>query len=129
MVEDNLLRFDGERYRLLSWCVMPNHVHLLIEVWQIPLAKLLHGWKSYTAKQANGLLGRTAPFWQTEYFDRYVRDEPHFQRVVRYIENNPVKARLCANPAEWRWGSARRSAGGPPARIPGTSPAETLPNA
>ena len=71
LVQENLLHFDGTRYRLLAWVVMPNHVHALIEIAQMPLAEILHGWKSYTGKAANRLLKRTGDFWQAEYFDRY----------------------------------------------------------
>lgn len=73
---------------------MPNHVHALIETSQTPLAEILRGWKSYTGKAANRLLERTGNFWQAEYFDRYIRDEEHFRKAMRYIENNPVKAGL-----------------------------------
>src|SRR5206468_2344382 len=85
---------------------MPNHIHALIEVWQTPLGKILEGWKGYTAKQANRILGRDGAFWQEDYFDRYIRDEEHYQRVVRYIENNPVKAGLVRVAAEWLCSSA-----------------------
>ena len=119
LVQENLLHFDAQRYRLLAWVVMPNHVHALIETLQTPLAEILHGWKSFTSKAANRLLQREGEFWQTEYFDRFIRDEDHFGKVVRYIENNPVKAGLVKLPEEWRFGSAHfrsaRSAGGPPA--------------
>jgi len=109
IVEDALHYHDGERYRLLAWCVMPNHVHTLIELepdW--PLPKILHTWKSFTAKLVNRVLGREGPVWMREYFDRYVRDEEHMGRVVAYIETNPVTAGLVAAPDEWRWSSARR---------------------
>jgi putative DNA methylase len=119
LVQENPLHFDGARYRLLAWVVMPNHVHALIETSQTPLAEILHGWKSFTGKAANRLLGRAGEFWQAEYFDRYIRDEAHFGKAVRYIENNPVKAGLVKLPTEWPFGSARfrsaRSAGGSPA--------------
>ena len=116
LVQENLLHFDGSRYRLLAWVVMPNHVHTLIETSQTPLADILNGWKSYTGKAANRLLKRTANFWQAEYFDRFIRDEEHFRKAVHYIENNPVKAGLVNLPEEWIFGSScYRSAGGPPA--------------
>ena len=116
LVQENLLHFDGERYRLLAWVVMPNHVHALIETLQTPLAEILHGWKSFTGKAANRLLNRAGDFWQNEYFDRFIRDEEHFHKAMCYIENNPVKAGLVRTAEEWIFGSAHfRSAGGPPA--------------
>ncbi len=116
LVQENLLHFDGTRYRLLAWVVMPNHVHALIETSQTPLADILHGWKSFTSKAANRLLKRSGDFWQHEYFDRFIRDEGHFHKALRYIESNPVKARLVKSAEELTFGSAHhRSAGGSPA--------------
>jgi putative transposase len=116
IVQENLLHFDGQRYRLLAWVVMPNHVHTLIEMQETPLAEVLHGWKSFTGKLANRRLRRSGDFWQAEYFDRYIRNEEHLEKAVRYIENNPVKAGLVKFAHEWRYGSAfYRSAGGSPA--------------
>jgi REP element-mobilizing transposase RayT len=106
LVQGAFWHYDGVRYRLLAWVVMPNHIHALIEVWQTPLGKILKDWKSWTAKEANKVLGREGTFWEDDYFDRYIRDEDHFQRVVRYIENNPVKASLVRMAAEWPWSSA-----------------------
>lgn len=120
LVEGALRHFDGERYRLLAWCVMPNHAHALIETRDgFPLADVLHSWKSFTSKEANKRVGRTGEFWQREYLDRYVRNVEHFQAVVAYIEENPVKAGLAKVKTEWPWSSARfRHPGGvgvPPA--------------
>jgi len=106
-VEDALLHFDGQRYRLHAWVVMPNHVHVLATpLHEYSLSSILHSWKSFTAKEANRLLGRNGAFWLEEYFDRAIRDETHFSKVIEYIENNPVKAGLCVTPADWLWGSA-----------------------
>ncbi|MFL6292456.1 MAG: REP-associated tyrosine transposase [Thermoanaerobaculia bacterium] len=106
-VEDALLHFDGQRYRLIAWCVMPNHVHALIETWESwPLANVLHSWKSYTAHMANQILRRSGDFWFREYFDRFIREERHFANAVKYIEENPVKAGLARRPEEWRWSSS-----------------------
>jgi REP element-mobilizing transposase RayT len=85
---------------------MPNHIHALIQVWRTPLAKILKDLKSYTAKEANRVLQREGTFWEEDYFDRYIRDEEHFRRVVGYIENNPVKAGLVHMAAQWLWSSA-----------------------
>lgn len=109
MVEEALFHFDGQRYRLLAWVVMPNHMHLLIETlkgW--PIAGLVHSWKTWTAHRANALRGTTGAFWQREYYDRYIRDQEHLANVVQYIEQNPVKAGLCASAKDWPWSSAKR---------------------
>jgi len=107
IVEGALLHFDGIRYRLLAWCIMPNHVHVLIEpIPGFPLAEIVHSWKSFTANQANRILGRTGEFWQREYYDRFIRDERHLRAAIEYIENNPVKAGLARSPEEWRFSSA-----------------------
>ena len=108
-MEDALLHFDDQRYRLIAWCVMPNHVHVLIETWKRwPLASVLHSWKSYTAHAANQILGRSGDFWFREYFDRFIREDRHFANAVKYIEENPVMAGLARRPEEWRWSSAWR---------------------
>jgi len=109
LLEGTLLEFDGERYRLVAWCIMPNHAHVLIETmgdWT--LDRIVHGWKSYTSHAANRLLKRTGAFWAREYHDRFVRDDDHLAVCVRYIENNPVAAGLVLEAGSWRWGSARR---------------------
>ena len=107
LVRDALLYFDGQRYRLSAWCVMPNHVHVLamqVEGW--PLASVIHSWKSLTANRANIVLGRQGRFWAREYFDRAMRSEEQAEKTCLYIEANPVTAGLCANPADWPWSSA-----------------------
>jgi REP element-mobilizing transposase RayT len=126
LTENSLLHFDEQRYRLIAWCVMPNHVHTLIEASELwPLAKVVHSWKSHTAHAANRILGRSGDFWLREYFDRFIRDDRHFANVVRYIEENPVKAGLVSTKEAWRWSSAWRlkekeeDAGGTPA-FPGS---------
>lgn len=108
LVESALLHFDGARYRLLAWCVMPNHVHALIETrpaW--PLSGILHSWKSYTATEANRLLARQGAFWQREYHDRYIRNAEHYEQAIHYTEDNPVRAGLVQRPVDWPFTSAR----------------------
>ena len=107
LVRAALMRFDGERYKLLEWCVMPNHVHILItQLKGFPLGDIVRSWKTFTAREANAILGRSGPFWMREYHDRSIRDEKHFDRAVAYIRNNPVKAGLCARAVDWPWSSA-----------------------
>ena len=109
-VEDALLHYDGVRYRLLSWVIMPNHVHAMIETTPgFPLEAVVHSWKSFTAKQVNKILGRSGQVWEEDYFDRYIRDKNHLSTVVDYIEQNPVKAGLVDTASDWRWSSASRN--------------------
>ena len=107
LVEGALRFFHGTRYELQAWVVMPNHVHVLFTQKGEPLGKVLGSWKSYTAKEANRILGRTGQFWDEDYWDTFMRDEAHATRTRRYIENNPVKARLVREPGQWPWSSAR----------------------
>ena len=111
MMTETLEKHDPERYRLIAWCVMPNHVHVLIAPKE-SLFKVVQSWKSYTGRWAmrkNAELGLGVPgraFWMREYWDRYIRDERHFQQVVDYIHRNPVKTGLCREPQDWPWSSA-----------------------
>ena len=107
LVESALLHDDGDLYRLIEWCVMPNHVHVLVEPLGSRLPDIVQCWKSVTARRANRLLGRAGPFWMRDYYDRYIRDARHLYLARRYVWLNPVTAGLCREPAEWRWSSAR----------------------
>ena len=102
--------FDGDRYRLDAWIVMPNHVHAVL--WPMPnhtLSVIVQSWKRFTAREANKLLNHTGqPFWQPESFDRWIRNDEEHARCCRYVVNNPVKAGLCAVAEGWRWSSAWR---------------------
>ena len=106
-VEVAMRFYHNERYELLAWCVMPNHVHVLVQVWDWPLAKMLQNWKSISTVKANRILGRNGPFWQREYWDTYMRDEEQEKTAIRYVENNTVKAKLCHTAEEWQFSSAR----------------------
>lgn len=132
LVQQTILHFHGERYTLHAWCVMPNHVHVLFQVaegWT--MGSIIGSWKKFTARRINiylkeqgmgtvprgvlagqepGVRGRLEsglpPVWHREYFDRYIRDNGHFETVVSYIHNNPVKAGLVKRAEDWRWSSA-----------------------
>ena len=93
-------------YELSTWVAMPNHVHLLI-LPLVALPKITHWIKGRTAREANLLLGRAGePFWQHESYDHWARNERELQRIVAYIEDNPVSAGLAATPEDWPWSSA-----------------------
>jgi putative transposase len=102
-----------KRYDLHAYAVMPNHVHMLISP-HIPLPLLTKALKGFTAKLANQMLHLTGtPFWQQESYDRLVRDHKEFERIRRYIEENPVWAGLVAEASEYRWSSAEATGRSP----------------
>ncbi|MEK7995003.1 MAG: transposase [Planctomycetota bacterium] len=108
LVQDALFHFDSERYWLIAWCIMPNHVHAVIDVsGDHSLSDIVRSWKSFTARRANTQLRRLGTFWHADYFDRYMRDEDHLARTVEYVEENPVKAGLVGAAIDWLWSSAR----------------------
>ncbi len=92
-------------YKVGAYVVMPNHVHLLV-VPRVPLTQLTRRLKGYTARRANLRLGRTGEaFWQPESYDHWVRGAQEWERIVHYIENNPVAAGLAARPEDYPWSS------------------------
>ena len=93
-------------YRLHAYAVMPNHVHLLVSP-HTPVSRFMQSLKRFTAREGNRVLSRTGQtFWQDESYDRLVRDEREYERILRYIEMNPVRAGLAATPEEFPWSSA-----------------------
>ena len=109
LVQTAFLHFDGTRYGLLEWCVMPNHAHLLIHCeFGTSLGEIVRSWKSFTARKINALARTSGQLWAPDYHDRYIRDPDHLANARAYIRNNPVKAGLCKSPEEWPWSSASR---------------------
>jgi putative transposase len=106
-VEEILRAEDGKAYGLQAWVIMPNHVHLVVNVWQTPLSGLLNQWKGSSAYDVNRLLGRRGVFWQRENFDTVIRDSDHLARAIRYTESNPTKAALVREAKQWQRSSAR----------------------
>jgi REP element-mobilizing transposase RayT len=100
IVKNALAYFNGERYDILAWCIMPNHVHVVVcprPSHELPT--ILHSWKSFTSNQINKLMGRSGPLWQAEYFDHLIRDADDLERSIRYVLENPRSAGLC----DWPW--------------------------
>jgi putative transposase len=94
-------------FDLGAFVVMANHVHVLL-LPKVNPSRLLQSLKGFTARQAKRILGRTGEsFWQAESYDHWVRDEHEYLHIVRYIENNPVKAGLVDRPEDYHWSSAR----------------------
>ncbi|MHB8381756.1 MAG: REP-associated tyrosine transposase [Candidatus Binataceae bacterium] len=110
MVQGSLLAFDSQRYRMLAWVVMPNHVHALFQPMEgFSVATIVAAWKKFTARKiCDARLDRRAgdPVWHREYWDRYIRSQRHLEQAIEYIHLNPVKAGIAATAEEWRWGSA-----------------------
>ena len=105
---ENSLRFrHGQDYDLRAWVIMPNHVHLLFQVFSVPMSQLVNAWKGFTAKEANKLVGQRGKFWQDDYWDTFMRDGKHEEKARKYIEANPVKAALRRDRKAWPWSSAR----------------------
>jgi len=108
VVETALLHFQRERYGVSAWCVMPNHVHVVVTPFvHFTLGKILHSWKSFTAHMINKKLGRQGPVWQEESFDHVIRNVDEFRKFVTYTEMNPVVAGLADRPEQWSLSSAR----------------------
>ncbi|MCY3776831.1 MAG: transposase [Candidatus Aminicenantes bacterium] len=95
MVADALRHFDGERYELVSFVVMPNHVHVLFRpLGSHAIPKIVKSWKWFTARKINKKIGTSGRFWQEDYWDRLIRHPLHFSKCVEYIRENPTKAGL-----------------------------------
>lgn len=123
LVIDSLHYRDGKVYRLDAYCVMSNHLHVIFAPFlterdlqeepacrglkfrssQPPLDAIMHSLKSFTAQQANKLIGREGPFWEAESYDHLIRSRDEYHRVMAYVLNNPVKAGLVQRWQDWPW--------------------------
>ena len=107
IVQESLFHGHTAQYDLACWVVMPNHVHAVLTPCPgVRLGKIVQAIKGVTSKRIGALLGFEGRMWQPDYFDRVVRDDGHLERLTRYLEWNPVKAGLCADPTHWAWSSA-----------------------
>ena len=115
-VLSTLLHFAGERYDVIGFAIMPSHFHWVfrpLESWvtsltgpRSPRERIMQSIKSYSARQCNDLLNREGAFWQEESYDHWVRDMDELERVIHYVENNPVNAGLVESPERWEFSSA-----------------------
>lgn len=115
IVADKIHDFDSQKYTLICYCIMPNHVHLLVEISNeyerddfratklLPLTDMLRLIKGSTAHEANKILNRGGQFWQHENYDHLIRDYNELERLIQYILQNPVKAGLVDNWQNWKW--------------------------
>src|SRR3989344_5018301 len=100
MTADCLRHFHNERYELLAWCIMPNHVHVVLTPgYDHSLSNILHSWKTYIAWNANQILRRRGAFWGSEYFDHLIRNQDDLEHCIEYTWNNPEHSGL----QDWKW--------------------------
>lgn len=115
-LQDRLITGHPGHYKLIEWCIMPNHVHVLVKLaGDSSLSKIIQSWKGASSCDINRILGQTGPLWQRDYHDRFVRDMDHYHDCRAYIRNNPVKAGLCTKPEDWPFSSAGAGWDGAPA--------------
>jgi len=108
IIQESFHHFDGLRYTLLCYCIMPNHVHVLInplvqedgDIFSI--SRIVYTWKRYTATAINRVLGKKGKLWQKEIYDSLVRDKEDLGKVIGYIVNNPVEANLVEDWRDWK---------------------------
>jgi putative transposase len=107
---------------LLSFCLMPNHVHMLIELREANLSKGMQSLQSRYVQYFNERHGRDGTLFERRFNSRHVADALYFLTVAQYIEQNPVKAALCSTPEEWPWSARGMTATGrcPPWLADGT---------
>jgi REP element-mobilizing transposase RayT len=103
IVIDSLHFYDNKEYKLISYCIMSNHVHFIAYKIKKPLFQVIKNLKTYTATQANKILCRKGRFWQREYFDRMVRDRNDLDQKISYVINNPVKIGLVDSWEKWQY--------------------------
>lgn len=95
IVADSIENFEGDRYVLYGYVIMPNHVHALAAFDRDErMLKQMRSWKRFSAGKINELLSRSGPFWQRDGFDHLVRDDESVVHFQNYIAQNPAKAGL-----------------------------------
>jgi len=130
LVQESLHYRDGKVFRLDAYSIMSNHVHsvfkpflserslheiggthpLMFESADPTLAVIMKSLKGFTAHEANKILNRRGAFWDAESYDHFIRDDAEYERVIKYVLNNPVKAGLVRDWRDWKW-SWRRTTG------------------
>jgi putative transposase len=118
LLANKIHSFDSIRYKLICYCIMPNHVHLVIDTSGInlinksnkhgasrkyPLTETLRLIKGSSARLCNISLNRIGQFWQHESYDHYIRNEEEFNKIIRYVLSNPIRAGLVNNWIDWQF--------------------------
>lgn len=102
--KSSLHYYDGKEYQLICYCIMPNHIHLVFELInkERQVGDIVGSVKKFIARRANKILNRKGKFWQTESFDRLIRDEIELYFTIKYVLMNPVNAGSVNEWNEWR---------------------------
>ncbi len=98
---------DSHHFLLHAYCLLPNHLHLLLETNQTPLSKSMHQLQTNYAKYYNHRYKKEGHVFEKRYYSDPIRDQAHFFQVSKYIHRNPVEAGLTGTVAEYRWSSGR----------------------
>jgi putative transposase len=101
IVKSSIHHLEESDYDLICYCIMPNHVHLIIENCKRQLFKILQSLKRYTARESNKVLDREGAFWQKESYDHIVKDDDELEDSIVYVLNNPVEAGLVKDWKDW----------------------------
>ncbi len=115
IVKEKIHELAEAHYHLFAYCIMPNHVHLLIQsrlgkklpeggtTAKYPITDAMRLLKGSTARNCNLQLGRSGAFWTHESYDHFIRDERELENVIAYILHNPVKAGLVGEWTDWKF--------------------------
>ena len=94
---------DKFHFRLTNFCIMPTHIHLLIQPEEgTRLSSIMHWIKMQSAKRWNFMNGSSNHLWGYRYYSRLIKDQQDYDNVMEYIDQNPVKEGLTAIPVEWK---------------------------
>lgn len=96
---------DGKDYKLICYCIMPNHIHLVFELIRgnKGISKMMQSIKRSSTRKCNLALNRNGKFWQDEIYDRLVRDDKELYFIIKYVLMNPVNAGFVENWSDWKY--------------------------
>ena len=97
--------YNEKRYSVIAYCIMPNHVHLILNTMNFPyhpLGDLLKSIKQFSGKQANKIINRKGQFWHSESYDHIIKSRNELAIRIDYLINNPVKAKLVSKWQDWK---------------------------
>ena len=103
IIINSIRYFDQKDYRLICFCIMPNHVHMIVYNLKKPLYTIMKLLKGYSSGEINKILERKGKFWQSESYDNYIRSRNDLHNKIQYVMNNPVKAGLVSNRKDWKY--------------------------